>query len=77
MLELGKPTHAFDRSKVGTTIEIRNAKKGESLETLDHVQRSLDAADLVVADEQHALALAGVMGGASSEVGPSTSTVVI
>jgi phenylalanyl-tRNA synthetase beta chain len=77
MLDLGKPTHAFDRSKVGTTIEIRNAKKGESLETLDHVQRSLDAADLVVADEQHALALAGVMGGASSEVGPSTSTVVI
>ena len=67
MLELGKPTHAFDRAKVGDTVQIRLAKKGESLETLDHEVRNLDATDLVVADERAALALAGVMGGASSE----------
>jgi phenylalanyl-tRNA synthetase beta chain len=77
MLELGKPTHAFDRAKVGDTVQIRLAKKGESLETLDHEVRSLDATDLVVADERAALALAGVMGGASSEVGPSTTSVII
>ena len=77
MLELGKPTHAFDRAKVGGTVQIRLAKKGESLETLDHEVRSLDATDLVVADERAALALAGVMGGASSEVSPSTTSVII
>jgi phenylalanyl-tRNA synthetase beta chain len=77
MLELGKPTHAFDRDKVGDTVQIRLAKKGESLETLDHEVRTLDATDLVVADERAALALAGVMGGASSEVAPSTTSVII
>jgi len=77
MLEIGKPTHAFDRAKVGDALQIRLAKKGESLETLDHEVRTLDATDLVVADERAALALAGVMGGASSEVTPSTSSVII
>lgn len=77
MLELGKPTHAFDRAKVGKTVQIRPAEKGESLETLDHEVRSLDSADLVVADERSALALAGVMGGASSEVTAATKSVVI
>jgi phenylalanyl-tRNA synthetase beta chain len=77
MLELGKPTHAFDRAKVGGTVQIRLAKKGESLETLDHEVRTLDATDLVVADERAALALAGVMGGASSEVSTSTTSVII
>jgi phenylalanyl-tRNA synthetase beta chain len=77
MLELGKPTHAFDRAKVGETVQIRLAKKGETLETLDHEVRTLDATDLVVADERTALALAGVMGGASSEVSPSTTSVII
>lgn len=77
MLEIGKPTHAFDRAKVGETVQIRLAKKGESLETLDHEVRHLDLTDLVVADEHTALALAGVMGGASSEVSPSTSSVII
>lgn len=77
MLELGKPTHAFDRAKVGDAIAIRLAKKGERLETLDHEVRTLDATDLVVADERSALALAGVMGGASSEVSNSTTSVII
>jgi phenylalanyl-tRNA synthetase beta chain len=77
MLELGKPTHAFDRGAVGTEIRVRLATRGESLETLDHVSRSLDGSDLVIADERGALALAGVMGGASSEVGERTSSVII
>lgn len=77
MLELGKPTHAFDRRAVGSRIVIRKAKRGERLETLDHVTRDLDTADLVVADERGALALAGVMGGALSEVSPSSTSVVI
>ena len=67
MLELGKPTHAFDRRAVGSRIVIRKAERGERLETLDHVTRDLDTDDLVVADERGALALAGVMGGALSE----------
>ena len=77
MLELGKPTHAFDRSTVGATLSIRAAKRGEQLETLDHVMRTLDPTDLVVADERGALALAGVMGGASSEVSAATKSVII
>ena len=77
MLELGKPTHAFDRRAVGAKIHVRLAKRGETLETLDHVSRSLDGSDLVIADERGALALAGVMGGASSEVGDQTNSVII
>jgi len=77
MLELGKPTHAFDRAAVGARVEIRRATRGESLETLDHTVRTLDIDDVVVADERGVLALAGVMGGASSEVGAATTSVVI
>lgn len=77
MLEIGKPTHAFDRSRVGSTVHIRRASAGERLETLDHEDRALDASDLVVADERSALALAGVMGGASSEVSTATTSVII
>ena len=77
MLELGKPTHAFDRRAVGAKIHVRLAKRDETLETLDHVSRTLDGSDLVIADERGALALAGVMGGASSEVGDQTNSVII
>ena len=68
---------AFDRSAVGATLTIRAAERGEQLETLDHVTRALDPADLVVADERGVLALAGVMGGASSEVSATTSSVIV
>ena len=77
MLEIGKPTHAFDRAKIGGTVQIRLASKGERLETLDHEVRSLAPTDLVVADERAPLALAGVMGGASSEVSSATTSVVV
>ena len=77
MLELGKPTHAFDRRAVGTKIHVRLAKRDETLETLDHVSRTLDGSDLVIADVRGAIALAGVMWGASSEVGDQTNSVII
>jgi phenylalanyl-tRNA synthetase beta chain len=83
MLELGKPIHAFDaagiaRAKDGRAgIIVRRAKKGERLETLDHVERTLDPDTLLIADAKGPLAMAGIMGGASSEVGESTTDVVI
>jgi len=82
MLELGKPIHTFDAAGVGEsagrrTIIVRRAEPGERLETLDHVVRELDPQTLLIADETHALGIAGVMGGADSEVSPSTRDVIV
>ncbi|MGH2464527.1 MAG: phenylalanine--tRNA ligase subunit beta, partial [Candidatus Limnocylindrales bacterium] len=78
MLELGKPTHTFDAAGVaGHELIVRRARAGELLETLDHVQRDLTVDDLVVADPSNALAIAGVMGGAGSEVSGQTTEVII
>ncbi len=78
MLELGKPTHAFDAAAIhdGRLI-VRRALAGERLATLDHVERTLDPETLVIADPAGALAMAGIMGGASSEVADTTRDVVI
>ncbi len=78
MLELGKPTHAFDAAALaGGRIVVRRARAGERLETLDHVVRELDPETLLVADERGPLAIAGVMGGAASEVSGATTDVVV
>jgi phenylalanyl-tRNA synthetase beta chain len=78
MLEIGKPTHAFDAAAIADgTIVVRRARSGERLETLDHVQRDLDPETLVIADPRGPLAIAGVMGGAASEVTDATTEVVI
>ncbi len=78
LLEYGQPMHAFDLSKLeGGRVEARPAAEGEALVTLDHQARSLKADDLVIADGRKALALGGVMGGEASEVGPSTSEVLL
>ena len=78
MVEMGKPTHAFDAAAVADgRLIVRLARPGERLETLDHVERELGAETLVIADEHGALAIAGVMGGASSEVGQGTSEVIL
>ncbi len=83
MLELGKPTHAFDAAAVARDaagragIIVRAARAGERLETLDHVERELVLEDLVIADADGPLAIAGVMGGASSEVSTSTRDVIV
>ena len=83
MLELGKPTHAFDAAAVARDasgragLTVRLATGGERLETLDHVERVLEPDDLVIADAAGALAIAGVMGGAGSEVSAATRDVII
>ena len=77
MLELGQPLHAFDADKLNSDIVVRRARPGEQLETLDHVERSLDAEDLLIADESVPIGLAGTMGGLDSEISDATSTIVL
>jgi phenylalanyl-tRNA synthetase beta chain len=77
MLETGQPLHAFDRTKLRGAIGVRRAHPGEKLTTLDDVVRTLDPDDMVVTDDTGAIALAGVMGGASTEIGADTSDVVL
>ena len=77
MLELGQPLHAFDRSKVVGDLHIRRAGTTTMLKTLDGQERPLSPDDLLVADDLHALALAGTMGGASSEVTAQTTSIAL
>jgi len=78
MLEFGKPTHTFDGAAVHDgAIIVRRALNGERLETLDHVVRELTPDTLVIADSEGPLAIAGVMGGAESEIAASTTDVAI
>ncbi|MER6632003.1 phenylalanine--tRNA ligase subunit beta [Streptomyces sp. NPDC000987] len=83
MMELGQPLHAYDRGLVQGTIGVRRAEEGEKLVTLDGVERSLHAEDLVITDERGPIGLAGVMGGANTEIADhddvenATSDVVI
>ncbi len=76
MLELGQPIHTYDAAKVPGGFMLRRAAAGETLETLDGKVRTLDVEDFVVADESGPVGLAGVMGGASTEIS-STSTDVL
>src|SRR5712671_5629726 len=76
--ELGQPLHAFDLAKlVSNRIVVRRAKKGETIKTLDGVDRTLDSEMLVIADADKSVALAGVMGGEDSEISNSTVDVLI
>ena len=77
LLELGQPMHAFDFAKlVGAEIRVRTAKPGESITTLDGQTRELATDMLVIADAGRPVAIAGVMGGADSEVADSTTVIV-
>ncbi len=77
-LELGQPMHAFDLSKLaGAEIHARRARPGETIRTLDGVARTLDPEMLVIADRDRPQAIAGVMGGADSEVSEGTKTIVL
>ncbi|MFF6994070.1 phenylalanine--tRNA ligase subunit beta [Streptomyces sp. NPDC008313] len=83
MMELGQPLHAYDRGLVRGTVGVRRAEEGEKIVTLDGVERKLHAEDLVITDDRGPIGLAGVMGGADTEIadhgdaGNATSDVVI
>ncbi|MEV0360476.1 phenylalanine--tRNA ligase subunit beta [Nocardia sp. NPDC050697] len=77
MLELGQPLHAFDAAAVRGELVVRQARPGEQLRTLDDVERTLDPEDVVIADDSGVVSLAGVMGGASTEVGAATTDVLL
>jgi phenylalanyl-tRNA synthetase beta chain len=77
LLGMGHPTHAFDLDKISGGIVVRLAHKGEKLKLLDGTDRTLEADDLVVADEVKALALAGVMGGWDSMITPETKNILV
>ncbi|PID80290.1 MAG: phenylalanine--tRNA ligase subunit beta [Clostridiales bacterium] len=78
LLEYGQPIHAFDLDCLaGGQIVVRNAKAGEVIKTLDDVERNLTAEMLVVADAEKAQAIAGIMGGAHSEVSATTKRLLI
>jgi phenylalanyl-tRNA synthetase beta chain len=77
LLELGQPMHAFDLTKIGGgEIRVRRARAGEKITTLDGQDRTLTPDMLVIADNSVPMAIAGVMGGADSEVGQATRTIV-
>ncbi|MBR0359988.1 MAG: phenylalanine--tRNA ligase subunit beta, partial [Clostridia bacterium] len=77
LLEYGQPMHAFDiRDIAGGKINVRRANDGEVIKTLDEEDRTLTADDLVIADSDRAIAIAGVMGGFNSEIKDDTTTVV-
>ncbi len=78
MLETGQPLHAFDYDLVrGAEIRPRRARPGETLTTLDDVERDLDPDMLMICDGDGPVAVAGIMGGGNSEVSESTSTVLL
>ncbi|MCW2675349.1 MAG: pheT [Modestobacter sp.] len=77
MLELGQPMHAFDRDALTGPITVRRATAGERLTTLDGVDRALEPDDLLITDDSGPIGLAGVMGGASTEIGDGTTAVLL
>ena len=77
MIEYGHPMHAFDLDRVrGREIIVRRAREGEQLTTLDEVERTLHSDDLVICDKEGATGLAGIMGGAESEITEETKNVM-
>ncbi|MET3809837.1 phenylalanine--tRNA ligase subunit beta [Arthrobacter sp. UYEF3] len=77
MLELGQPTHCYDLDTLSGDIVVRRAVAGEKITTLDDKVRTLDAEDLLITDGSGAIGVAGVMGGAATEVSDSTTNVLV
>ena len=78
MLETGQPLHAFDFEKLrGGRIVVRRAREGEPIALLDGSKQTLTAEDLVIADAERPMAVAGIMGGEDSEVSPQTTTILL
>jgi len=77
MLEFGQPLHFFDKEALGDHVLVRDAKEGEEITTLDGKMRTLTRDDIVITDGARPVAIAGVMGGESTEVTESTKTILI
>ncbi len=78
MLEYGQPLHAFDYHKLeGKQIIVRRAKNGETITTLDGIERVLSSDTLVIADKEKAVAIAGIMGGSDTEVTDKTTSILL
>ncbi|GAB3253999.1 phenylalanine--tRNA ligase subunit beta [Alteromonas gracilis] len=77
MMELGQPIHGYDGDRLSGPIRVRRATEGETLRTLDGVERTLSVEDLLITDDSGPIGLAGVMGGETTELSATTSHVVI
>ena len=77
MLETGQPLHFYDADKLGNKLVVRMAKEGECLTTLDAQERILNQDDIVIATENQAVGLAGVMGGLTTEIEDTTQNIII
>ncbi|MBT8160216.1 MULTISPECIES: phenylalanine--tRNA ligase subunit beta [Arthrobacter] len=77
MLELGQPNHCYDLDKLSGDIVVRRAVAGEKITTLDDKVRALDVEDLLITDDSGAIGIAGVMGGANTEVSDSTTNILV
>lgn len=77
MLEMGQPLHFYDGDRLGDTIIVRMAGNDEKMTTLDEIERDLDENDIVIANRDGAVALAGVMGGLNTEVEADTKNIII
>ena len=77
MLEYGQPLHFFDKDKVGNKLLVRMAKENEKITTLDHKERTLNTADIVITDGDKPVCIAGVMGGLNSDVDNDTKNILI
>jgi phenylalanyl-tRNA synthetase beta chain len=77
MIELGQPIHGYDLDTLAGGITVRRASEGETLETLDGQTRTLFAEDLLITDESGPIGLAGVMGGAKTEMSAATTNVLV
>ena len=77
MLEYGQPLHFFDADKLGKSILVRMAEKGEKITTLDHQVRKLTTDDIVITDGEKPVCIAGIMGGLDSGIDESTKNVII
>jgi phenylalanyl-tRNA synthetase beta chain len=79
MMDIGQPLHVFDLDKLtgGTQVEVRRAREGEKMVGIDHKEYILTVDDLVIADGERPIAMAGVMGGAQTEVGEQTERILL
>ena len=77
MLEVGQPLHYYDADTLNGCLEVRMAEENEKLTTLDDIERTLSSEDIVISDGKKAIGLAGVMGGAETEITENTKNIMI